>query len=98
MTPVLSGALTAAAPAATSAAVAAARSIIVASLSPLAVGEREVAKHGGPDQKRDHRHRDRRTLPELAARDRALVGEGRHQVRRVDGPAAGDGVDELEVG
>src|SRR5437763_16864801 len=77
---------------------AAAASVIAASLLPLAVGQREVAEERGEEQERDHRHRDRRPLAEPAARNRALEGERRHQGGGVNGPAARDGVDELEVG
>ena len=68
------------------------------SLLPLAPRQREIAEQRREHEERDHRDRDRRALAQLAAGDAALEGERRQQVGRVHRPAAGDGVDELEVG
>ena len=72
--------------------------VSVGPLLPLAPREGEVAEQRCEDQERDHRHRDRRAFAELRAGDGALEGQRCHEVGGVDRPAAGDGVDELEVG
>ena len=64
----------------------------------LAALQAEEAEEDGGEQEGDHRHRDRRPLAELAAGDGALEGERRHQVGGVHRAAAGQHVDELEVG
>src|SRR6478672_7229352 len=76
----------------------AATSVIGFSLLPFAAREAEVAEQRREHQERDHRHRDRRALAELAAGDAALERQGREQMRRIDRSAAGDGVDQLEIG
>src|SRR5436309_15723293 len=73
-------------------------SVIGFSLLPFAAREAEVAEQCREHEERDHRYRDRRTLAELAAGDAALERERCEQMRGVDRPAAGDGVDELEIG
>src|SRR6185369_9944320 len=73
----------------------AATSVIGFSLLPFAARETEIAEQRREHQERDHRHRDRRTLAEFAAGDAALERQCCQQVRRVDRPAAGDGVNQL---
>src|SRR3954464_162764 len=73
-------------------------SVIGFSLLPFAAREAEVAEQRCEYEERDHRHRDRRTLAELAAGNAALECQRREQMGRVDRAAAGDGVDQLEVG
>src|SRR5215470_8752920 len=71
-------------------------SVIALPLLPFAPREREIAEECREHQERDHRHRNGGALAEHAAGDAALERERRHHVRRVDRPAPGDGVDELE--
>src|SRR3954452_22481606 len=73
-------------------------SVIGLSLLPFPPRQAKVRKQRREYQKRDHRHRDRRTLAELAAGDAALERQGCQQMRGIDRPAAGDGIDQLEVG
>src|SRR5258708_7917274 len=73
-------------------------SVIGLSLLPFAAREAEVAEQRGEYEKRDHRDRDRSALAQLAAGDAALERQRRQQMGRVDRPAAGDGVDQLEIG
>src|SRR5437588_4570587 len=75
----------------------AAASVIGFTLLPFAAREAEVAEQCREHEERDHRHRDRRTLAELAAGDAALEGQRCQQMGRVHRTAAGNGVDELEV-
>src|SRR5690348_644456 len=77
---------------------AAVASVIGLSLLPLAARQREITEQRRHHQERDHRHGDRRALAQLAAGDAALEGECRHEVGGVQRAAAGDGVDQLEVG
>src|SRR3954471_22964134 len=73
-------------------------SVIAFSLLPFAAREAEIGKQRGDHQERDHRHRDRRALAEFAAGDAALERQRRQQMRGVDRSAAGDGIDQLEIG
>ena len=50
------------------------------------------------EQDREHGERDRRALARQAGADADLIGVGREQLGGVGGPAAGQHVDELEVG
>src|SRR3954463_3097696 len=77
---------------------ASAASVIAFSLLPLAPRQAEVAEQRGEDEERNHRDGDGRTFAQLPAGDAALEGERRQQVRGVHRPAAGDGIDQLEVG
>src|ERR1700759_3052934 len=76
----------------------AAASVIGLSLLPFAPGEAEIGEQRCEHQEWDHRYRDGRALAKLAAGDAALEGQRREQMSGVDRAAAGDGVDELEVG
>src|SRR5689334_19934646 len=73
-------------------------SVIGLSLLPFAPRQAEIGEQGRKHQERDHRYRDRRTFAKLAAGDAALERQGGEQMGRVDRPAAGDGVDQLEIG
>src|ERR1700712_4486256 len=75
-----------------------AASVIAFSLLPLAARQAEIAEQRGDHQERDHRARDSGALAELAAGDAALERQCRQQMRGIDRPAAGDGVDQLEIG
>src|SRR5471032_2030155 len=67
-------------------------SVIGFSLLPLATREGEIAEQRGGDEERDHRHRDRSTFTQFAARDAALEGQRCHQMGRVQRTAARDRV------
>src|ERR1700754_1625798 len=73
-------------------------SVIALSLLPLAPLQAEPGHQDRGQQERDHGGGDRRPLPELAAENRALIGQRRHELRRVHRPAAREHPDELEVG
>src|SRR6266545_2340811 len=74
------------------------RSVIVFSLLPLAALQPEPGDHDCGEQERDHRARYRRALTQLTGDDRALVRQGRHQMRGIDRTAARHCPDQLEVG
>src|SRR5215468_6737684 len=76
----------------------AATSVIGFSLLPFAAREAEVAEQRREHEEGDHRHRDRRAFAKLAAGNAALERECCQEVGGVDRAAAGDGVDQLEVG
>src|SRR5687768_1442020 len=76
----------------------AAVSVIALSLLPFAAGKAEIAEQRREYEERNHRYRDRGALAEFAAGDAALERQRRQQMGGVDGAAAGDGVDQLEVG
>src|SRR6201999_3172664 len=73
-------------------------SVIGLSLLPFAPSQAEIGEKRRKHEERNHRHRDRSALAKLAAGDAALERQGREQVGRIDRPAAGDGVDQLEIG
>src|ERR1039457_3353383 len=74
--------------------VASVASVLFGSLLPLAARQREVAEQRREHLERDHRNGYRRAFAEVGPGDAALEGEGGHQMRRVDRPAAGNGVNE----
>src|SRR3954447_8885520 len=76
----------------------AATSVIGFSLLPFAAREAEVAEQRREHEERDHRHGNRRAFAELATGDAALERQRCQQMRRIHRAAAGDGVDQLEVG
>src|SRR5947209_19202857 len=70
----------------------------LAALLPFAALQAEPRYHDRCQQKRHHRGGDRRVFAEIAAENCALIGERRHEVRRVDGTTARHRPDQLEVG
>src|SRR3954447_6150200 len=73
-------------------------SVIGLALLPFAPRQAKVREQRREHEERDHRHRDRRALAELAARNAALERQRREQMRGVDRAAAGDRIDQLEIG
>src|SRR5690349_6777203 len=81
-----------------SAALLASVSVIAFALLPLPSLQAEPRNQNCRQQERYHRRRDRGAFPELAGNNRALVGQGCHQLRCVDGSATRQHPDQLEVG
>src|SRR6266849_2903482 len=73
-------------------------SVIALPVLPFAALQPEPGDQDRRQQERNHRGGDGRALAQIPAADGALVAERRHQVRRVDWPAARQHPDELEVG
>src|SRR6476620_9539882 len=75
-----------------------AESVIALAMLPFAPLQPEPRDHDRREQERHHGGGDGGSLAEAAAEDAALVGECRHEMRRVDRAAPGHRPDELEVG
>src|SRR5215470_6174110 len=75
----------------------AASSVIALALLPFAPLQAEPRDEDCAEQERNHRRGDGGPFAEMAGDDGALIGERRHQLRRVDGAALGEHPDELEV-
>src|ERR1700686_2636134 len=73
-------------------------SVIVRSLLPFPALHAEPGNRDSRQQKWDHGGRNRGPLAEPAADDAALVAQGGHQMRGIDGTAARQRPDQLEVG
>src|SRR3984893_412052 len=82
---------------ASSSLVSAASSVIALTLLPFAPLQAEPGDQDRAEEERDHRRGDRGALAEMAAQDGALIGQRRHQLGRVDRPAARQHPDELEI-
>src|SRR5215475_13915377 len=67
-------------------------------LLPFSTLQSEPGDQDGGEQERDHGGGDGRSFSEIAAADRALVAERRHQMGGVSGTAASQEPDELEIG
>src|SRR5579862_7516078 len=75
-----------------------AESVIARSLLPFATLHTEPGNRDRREQERDHGGRNRRALAETTREDAALIAQGRHQVRGIDGSTAGQRPDQLKVG
>src|SRR3546814_4084871 len=75
-----------------------AEALIAFSSLPLLALQRDVADRRRQDQERHHGNRDGGALAEQAAVDAALEGQRCHQMGRIVRPAAGDRIDQLEIG
>src|ERR1700686_5461311 len=73
-------------------------SVIVRSLLPFPALHAEPGNRDSRQQERDHGSRNRGPLAEPAADDAALIAQGGHQMRGIDGTAARQRPDQLEVG
>src|SRR5438046_2553175 len=81
-----------------SATLAASTSVIALAMLPLATLQPEPGNQYRCEQERDHGGGDGGALPEVAAADGALIAQRCHQMRCVDGAAARQHPDELEIG
>src|ERR1035441_7739959 len=72
-------------------------SVIALSLLPLAPLQAEPGNQNSAQQKWNHGGRDRGPFAELAAQNRALIRQRRHQLRGIDWAAAGKHPDQLKI-
>src|SRR5215212_4331363 len=74
-----------------------AASVISAPLLPFSALQAVIAEQRRCYEEWNHRGCDGSALPQVAAGNGALEGKCCHQMRRVQWPAAGDGVDQLKI-
>src|SRR5215471_13458123 len=73
-------------------------SVIALSVLPFTTLQPEPRDENRGEQEGNHRGGNGRAFAEIAAADRALVTQRRHQMRRVGGTASRQHPDELEIG